>query len=40
MVRKYTIAYASLTANTTEVGPNVSIASQAGITKAEVLKHS
>ena len=32
--KEYTIAYASLTANTTEVGPNVSIASQAGITAA------
>ena len=32
--KEYTIAYASLTANTTEVGPNVSIASQAGIANA------
>ena len=32
--KQYTIAYGSLTANTTEVGPNVSIASQAGISAA------
>ena len=34
LVKKYTIAFGQLTANTTEVGPDVDIDAQAGITAA------